>query len=505
MGAWGCSVFANDTSCDIRDCYKRYLLKQYSDDEAYQKTYEDFQELIGTDEEILFWLTIAHYEWKSGRLTEDVKRKALEFIENDRYGPTFFENESDLKKWQKSVDKIRKEIESDMPPRKKYSKPKVVDCTPWEIGDIYAYQFNEEKIAKREYVSSDPLPQTTGMMTNPHYGKYIVIQKVGEAPSYNGDIRNIDCNVVMVFNKIFDKLPTLDDLDGIGFLPLSIRKREYKDSEDWLQRDFCIKVEMGSARWPQKKYFTFIGKRQPVNLDGVFYNGYFYGDKYPFVTSSKMHFKTYWDMLDDTIADLYSLNNKCPYSFFPHQEFPKDVLNYVRMPPSEWKLGEVYVYMEGNDTRKIYVALQKVNTVMIYDPALLHSNRHPVLNVVRIYDKLFDHIPTISELEGIRFLPSRVRIPEKTWEAIIWHKYAGDLLTIKRNDINFVMDYPPKYGEVISIGYAEILYPEYTEIDIQRYQKQSTCLGSCVHQMKDMKDIPYRFDDDPGSVYYHND
>ena len=78
-------------------------------------------------------------------------------------------------------------------------------------------------------------------------------------------------------------------------------------------------------------------------------------------------------------------------------------------------------------------------------------------------------------------------------------------MTIKRNDINFVMDYPPKYGEVISIGYAEILYPEYTEIDIQRYQKQSTCLGSCVHQMKDMKDIPYRFDDDPGSVYYHND
>ena len=82
MGAWGSSLYANDTTADIRDCYMKHLQNQLSNQEAYEKILEIFGGYIGdSDDEPLFWYALAETQWKTGRLMPEVKTKALEWVE----------------------------------------------------------------------------------------------------------------------------------------------------------------------------------------------------------------------------------------------------------------------------------------------------------------------------------------------------------------------------------------------------------------------------------------
>ena len=80
MGTWNRKLFSNDATCDIRDTYIEFLKKQLTNEEAYKKTYTEFSELFGTDEEPLFWYAMADTQWQLGRLTPEVKEKALSWI-----------------------------------------------------------------------------------------------------------------------------------------------------------------------------------------------------------------------------------------------------------------------------------------------------------------------------------------------------------------------------------------------------------------------------------------
>ena len=77
MGMWNAKLYGNDTTSDVRAVYIDYLKKGISNDDAYKKTYEEFRELLGTDEEGLFWLALADTQSSLGRLMHDVKEKAL--------------------------------------------------------------------------------------------------------------------------------------------------------------------------------------------------------------------------------------------------------------------------------------------------------------------------------------------------------------------------------------------------------------------------------------------
>ena len=54
MGAWGATLYANDTACDVRDTYLGFLREQLSNDEAYQNVLNEFRDYAGSDEEPLF-------------------------------------------------------------------------------------------------------------------------------------------------------------------------------------------------------------------------------------------------------------------------------------------------------------------------------------------------------------------------------------------------------------------------------------------------------------------
>ena len=80
MGAWSSSLYGNDTTCDVRDMYKSFLEEGINNQNAYEKTLEVCKEYIDCpDEAPLFWYALAETQWKTGRLTNEVKTKALEW------------------------------------------------------------------------------------------------------------------------------------------------------------------------------------------------------------------------------------------------------------------------------------------------------------------------------------------------------------------------------------------------------------------------------------------
>ncbi|MEA4833167.1 MAG: hypothetical protein VB118_11205, partial [Oscillospiraceae bacterium] len=64
MGTWGAGLYANDSTCDVRDSYIKYLQDGLSNSEAYEKTLKDYEELIGDQDEPFLWFALAETQWK---------------------------------------------------------------------------------------------------------------------------------------------------------------------------------------------------------------------------------------------------------------------------------------------------------------------------------------------------------------------------------------------------------------------------------------------------------
>ena len=97
MGTWGTGIFSNDTACDVRDMYRDFLACGYDDVKAENAVIEYWvPQVSGTEEEAVFWIALAVIEHKYGRLSDETKKMALNFIEHD------MENMDDWRNDQKS-------------------------------------------------------------------------------------------------------------------------------------------------------------------------------------------------------------------------------------------------------------------------------------------------------------------------------------------------------------------------------------------------------------------
>lgn len=143
MGAWGVKLNQNDLYADVRDFYTALLRYGMSDKEALTYTLCELAAYENDPEEReLFWFSLADVMWKLGRLTDNVKCKALAMIDSS----------DELKKWYDisvSLGDSRKEVlkdlkiklESDQPARKKFGKKRYKKCK-WSNGDIFRYSFS---------------------------------------------------------------------------------------------------------------------------------------------------------------------------------------------------------------------------------------------------------------------------------------------------------------------------------------------------------------------------
>lgn len=251
MGAWNSSLFGNDTTCDIRDSYTEHLQDGMEDSAAYEKLRQEYGELFGTDEEPLFWFALADTQWKYGRLTPDVKSKALDWIEKGGGLELWAESKGKGSGWKKTLLKLKEKLEAPMPARKTVKKPEPIKMDLWELNDIYAYQMCGKESVGTEF-----------------YGKYILMQKIGTGTFWSGETGMR----IQLFDKLFDTLPALEDIDGIRILPVDFPDRPnishdapYPDSDRLINEKDPIWMNALWGFWNKraypKKYLTFIGNK----------------------------------------------------------------------------------------------------------------------------------------------------------------------------------------------------------------------------------------------------
>jgi hypothetical protein len=247
MGFWGAALYANDTTCDVRDTYVKYLREQLSNEEAFQKTLETCSEYLeDDDEQPLLWFALAETQWKVGRLMPDVKEEALSWIEKRGGLEQWEESANGGLGWGKTLQKLKQTLTSPQPPEKKIRKPVEFKHNPWNIGDCYAYKFNTDITKKRNL-----------------FGKYIVLQKIGD---YDGLSNDCLLSIIQVFDKVFDKIPNINAIMGVRILPLihsDVQKLKLQDPNYDSYFDSYLRAYMDCERRHQYpcKYLSFIGNQ----------------------------------------------------------------------------------------------------------------------------------------------------------------------------------------------------------------------------------------------------
>ncbi|MBE6573437.1 MAG: hypothetical protein E7652_03485 [Ruminococcaceae bacterium] len=243
MGTWNSTLFSNDTACDVKDTYIELLKQQLNNDEAYKKVLDEYKELIGTDEEAIFWYALADTQWSVGRLTETVKSHALKFISESAGSELWEDDPKSFSKYLKMLDALKEKLSTPMPSEKKFNKQIDFIRNPWNLGDIYSYQFHTEY--SKEYG---------------FYGKYIIFQKIGDIEYYKDTLYSI----IQVFDKIFDSIPTLNELENIRTLPSIPPAKEYLYP---LEKYTRIVMEYNKKNTYPHKHLMYIGNVKMPNIN----------------------------------------------------------------------------------------------------------------------------------------------------------------------------------------------------------------------------------------------
>lgn len=240
MGFWGTSLYANDCTCDLRDDYKRHLCETSDDDEALKRIIIDYQHFWGTDEEALIWFALADTQWRLGRLSSEVKEKAIYWINHDG-GMLFWEDSPKKgKAWKKTLEQLRVRLCSPQPAPKHFRPTVPFKTNPWNVGDIYAYRFHTDTAKENGYC-----------------GKYILLQKLKDQSYLEG--RTLSC--IRAFNTIFEEVPGKIELDHMRELPFDVAERFMPDGKhrENPKLNMCAVLEIKNKReYPEKNLF-YIG------------------------------------------------------------------------------------------------------------------------------------------------------------------------------------------------------------------------------------------------------
>src|SRR5262245_25940833 len=89
MSASGVKLFDDDLAADVRDIFRELLQRGKTGPEATATIFEDFHEVIGTQEESVFYLALAAVQWEYGVLQSQILDRALRIVEDG----------ADLERW----------------------------------------------------------------------------------------------------------------------------------------------------------------------------------------------------------------------------------------------------------------------------------------------------------------------------------------------------------------------------------------------------------------------
>ncbi len=146
MSAWGPGIFSDDTAADIRGDYRELLEDQVPDDAAERQVIEGYSGL-DDDEKHVLWLALAATQSGLGRLSESVKARALQILD-DGVGLQLWEEAGakELHKRKAALAKLRDQLLGPQPARKTVRRPWRHE-TDLRAGDVLAFTTNHGELA----------------------------------------------------------------------------------------------------------------------------------------------------------------------------------------------------------------------------------------------------------------------------------------------------------------------------------------------------------------------
>ena len=253
MGAWGTSLYANDSASDLRGDYLDKLRRGKSNEEVTQELIAANKDIMGdVEEEPLFWFALADTQWNYGRLLPEVKEKALYYLGQDKELERWRESgEKNLLAWMDTLEKLGRKLNSPQPPKKKVYKYRLYRCE-WKIGDVFAYRF-ESDYSKEKGV----------------FGRYIAFRKVSEGYWWPGHI----VPVVEVYKRIWEKIPSLECVIKEKLLEQTFSPEVLKKDHNII-REYYIKLLNESKKVIPEANITYIGNKTGKELDDIPYYEY---------------------------------------------------------------------------------------------------------------------------------------------------------------------------------------------------------------------------------------
>lgn len=225
MGCWGDKLYQNDMAQDLKEEYRTYLKLEYSDLEVENMMLESFREYIddGWDKE--FWLVLADQEYKLGRLSKKVKRKALTYLKSPNT---------------KELIDLKKRLNSEPLPRKEMGKFHM-SRSLWKVGDILLYKIQGDSLVDRNKNSKN-------------IGSYVLFQVTALSRSNIGylpkDIFYNEKSIVTLYDWIGNEIPSLSEISKMKF-----KKRKNLEART-LANYVPDTIENGIIKWKRLDFDT---------------------------------------------------------------------------------------------------------------------------------------------------------------------------------------------------------------------------------------------------------
>jgi hypothetical protein len=144
MGAWGTSIFSDDTAADTRDAFTDFVAEGLTPAEATNRLIGESADILSDVEDAgIFWLALAATQWKLGRLIKRVRDRAIKVIDSGAELRRWQDNpKSKINQRKKHLARLRSQLLSPQPKPKKL-KPFAKSSTDFKPGDVASFRLDE--------------------------------------------------------------------------------------------------------------------------------------------------------------------------------------------------------------------------------------------------------------------------------------------------------------------------------------------------------------------------
>ena len=152
MGFWGPGLYENDTAADVKDRVTTCWQEGMSGEEIISRIQEEFSDLTeeASPDGAFFWLGLADSLWRLGLLTEEIRGRAMAWLDQD----WVYDSIPDQplcppmgKRRTTMLAKLKERLSSPQPKPRKYKKRGPRSCG-WKMYDTYACPIRYEAAAE---------------------------------------------------------------------------------------------------------------------------------------------------------------------------------------------------------------------------------------------------------------------------------------------------------------------------------------------------------------------